>query len=212
MIALDALEQLDARAFQLIAADAGRHRRADRIEIAVEKPVGKVAHRQPRGVDMLEQHRAVPHHRHRGMQRHGSCRAAPRAARAPPRDRPAWKTAARRAPASGRRRPRGGPDICRDRPRLLPRQQRARPRRHRRGPRAPRSRARRDRAGRDLDRNAGRLQHRAPHRALGREHQRFAAASQSDIMRTSRRLPAPVGAAAPSPPPRSPRSSGASRR
>ena len=71
MIALDALEQLDAGAFELIAADARSRRVADRIEIAVEKAVGERAHGQMRGVDMLEQHRAAAHHRHRRMQRMG---------------------------------------------------------------------------------------------------------------------------------------------
>ena len=98
------------RALELIAADARQRRVADRVEIAVEKGVGKRAHGQMRGLDVLEQHRAVAHHRHGRMQRVGRAAQAPRAARAPPARSAPWKTAARRAPASGRRRARSGRD------------------------------------------------------------------------------------------------------
>ncbi len=69
IVALDPLEQMDADAFELIAADAGQRGVARHVEIVVEKAVGKIAHGQPRGIDAFEQHFAVAHQRQRRMQR-----------------------------------------------------------------------------------------------------------------------------------------------
>ena len=104
MIALDALEQMDA---ERLRADSRRRSPSPR--------------RRPHRDSGRENRRRTPassaaRHRHARTRprrpppppppnaAYGSCRAAPQAARARRRGRPAWKIAARRAPASGRRR------------------------------------------------------------------------------------------------------------
>src|SRR5579863_7435312 len=61
IIAIHPLEQLTAKTFQLICADAGGRRFADGIKIKIDERVGECAHGQARGVDMLEQYRTVLH-------------------------------------------------------------------------------------------------------------------------------------------------------
>ena len=63
MVAFDALEQMHAEAFELIAADAAGDRIACGIEIGVEKFLGEIAHGQPRRLDMPEQHVSIPRDR-----------------------------------------------------------------------------------------------------------------------------------------------------
>ncbi len=67
IVALDALEKLNAESFQLVAADTRQRRVTDRVEIAIEKFVGERPHRQSRGFDMLEQHGAVLHKSESGV-------------------------------------------------------------------------------------------------------------------------------------------------
>ena len=140
---------------------------------------------------MLEQHRAVAHHRHGRMQVMGLAAQAPRAARAPRRGRPAWKNAGRPAPGSGRRRAPGGPASA--------------PRPHLAFSRASRAAtvagascagARFDRAlvdigGHDLDRDAGRLP--ATRGAPCFSTRAPAAGSEPQRHRSRHRLPAAVG-------------------
>ncbi len=52
MIAIDPPEELDARPFKPVTADATRNRGPFGIQIGLQKAVGKVAHRKPRGIDM----------------------------------------------------------------------------------------------------------------------------------------------------------------
>ncbi len=173
MVALDALEQLDADAFELIAADARGRRVADRVEIAVEEAIGERAHGQVRRIDVLEQHRRRRAPPPPPNAARGSGRAAPRAARARRRGRRPWRSAGRRAPASGRRRARAARAA-----RLQPRCAFSRASSAATSPGSLEPGARLDRAlvdvGRpDLDRNAGGLEQCAARRALGGEHQRL---------------------------------------
>src|SRR5271165_3208386 len=59
VIAFDALEELNAKAFQLISADAGRRRIAGSFQIKIEKFVGKSAHGQSCDADIFEQDHVV---------------------------------------------------------------------------------------------------------------------------------------------------------
>src|SRR5664280_1599942 len=68
IVAVDALEQMNADAFELIAADARQSGVPRHVEIILEKAVRNIAHGQPRAVDATEQHGAVAHQRQRGMQ------------------------------------------------------------------------------------------------------------------------------------------------
>jgi len=61
IVALDALEELNANPFKLVSADTRGRRGADRIEIEVEEAIGDCAHRQPCHADMFEQHFRILH-------------------------------------------------------------------------------------------------------------------------------------------------------
>ena len=83
MVALDALEQMNAELFELIGADTFEHRRAGRVEIGVEKVVRQASHGQACGIDRLQ---AAPPRRAPRRPRNGAggcCRTGPQAARAP---------------------------------------------------------------------------------------------------------------------------------
>src|SRR6478672_820620 len=67
VIALDALEQLDAALLELIRPHTRGDRGSRSIEIVFEKTVGKRAHGEPRRFAMLEQDRALPHESNRGV-------------------------------------------------------------------------------------------------------------------------------------------------
>src|SRR5258705_1142433 len=67
MVAFDALEQLDAGPFQLVAADARRDRSSHNIEVGLEETVGECAHGEPRDLAVLEQNLVLSRQRNRGM-------------------------------------------------------------------------------------------------------------------------------------------------
>ncbi len=171
MIALDALEQLNSQAFQLIAADARGCSVPCRIEIVIEKAIRERAHRQMRGIDVFEYHRAARHNRHGGMQRVGLAAQGQELF-----VRPGAVGRLGKPPVAQRERLIGAEHhaigmLGRHRLGLLPRQQR------RDHPRILKARSGFDGTlvdvgGLDLDRDAGALQQRAPGRALGGEHQR----------------------------------------
>ena len=54
VIALDTLEQRDAEAFDLVAADACGHDGAGGFEIGFEEAVGKFPHREPRSLAVFK--------------------------------------------------------------------------------------------------------------------------------------------------------------
>ena len=199
------------RAFELIGADACGHRRARRRRDSPRGTVGERAHRQPRRLDDARTAPPVAHQRQRRMQLVGSpAQALQLLARRSP-IRRLGEPLLRRAPGSDRRRAPAGPACASaTATRLFAREQRARLRRRPRRGASLRPRARR--FGRhDLDRNAGGARASAP-------RQRSCDASTSGWRRAraawslGHRLPAALGRAAQAPPPRSPRSSGGSRR
>src|SRR5258708_39754928 len=53
MVAVDALEQLNAGALDLIAPDARRQRRSDRLDVGFQKAVREFPHGQPGDLAML---------------------------------------------------------------------------------------------------------------------------------------------------------------
>ena len=157
---------------QLIGADAGGHGGAGRVEVSIEEAFRKRPHREPRDRHMAKRDGSVPAHARRPNAAHGSCRAAPEAARARRPGPPAWRSAARRAPRSGRSRPRSAvPDIAA----TVRAFSRASVSATSPGPpvHALLDRALVEMRGPRLDRNAGRFEQRAAHLALRGEDQRL---------------------------------------
>src|SRR5579872_6351312 len=68
MIAFDAVEQGDAEALDLIAANAGGYRRPGGVKIGIEEAIGKVPHREPRGLAMHELNRMTARYHDRGVE------------------------------------------------------------------------------------------------------------------------------------------------
>ncbi len=120
IVAVHALEQLNAKAFELIAADACRRRVAGRIEIEVEELVRRTnawsaaRRRHARTARLRPARTRSPN----GVRACG--RKARAIARAPPPDRPAWQSIRRRAQASDRRRASAGLAKLSPLQRLLP--------------------------------------------------------------------------------------------
>src|SRR5579862_8628369 len=59
IIAFNALEELHAKAFQLISADARSRGSSSAFQIKIEKFVRKCTHGQPRHADTFEQYRPI---------------------------------------------------------------------------------------------------------------------------------------------------------
>ena len=116
MVAVDALEQMNAEAFELVAADACGHGAAHGIEVALEEILG-----QRRASSAARRRHGRTRRRRRAQTRapNGARACWPRSARSCARAAagpPAWTKARGRAPGSGRRRARAGPAV-RARPR-----------------------------------------------------------------------------------------------
>ena len=170
---------MDADAFELIAADARQRRLAGHVEIVVEESVGEVAHGQPRGIDMLEHHRAVAHQRHRRMQRVRLAAQRPQLlGGAGPVGRLVEALVAERQRLVGAEHQPAGL-LRRHRVGLRARQQSAPPP-PRRAPASRFQRALVDMRRPDLEAQTGRRQQLAAHVALRGEHQRLSA-SQSGM-------------------------------
>ena len=129
---------------------------------------------------------AVAHQRAAPNAAHGSCpRSARNCSRGRRRDRPAWRSAARRAPASDRRRARGAPASALPPPhapwrRASSARRSGRHRARRLSPRRARSSMP---AGRISNRQAGRRQNLPPHLAFRGEHQAACGAIQSGMLK-----------------------------
>ena len=194
MVALDALEQLNAERLRADSRRRSRSPRRRRHRDRLEKSVGeRAASSAARRRHARTRTAPSAHHRDRGMQLVGLAAQRRKLLARAGAIGAAWKSAARRAPGSGRRRAPAGRDA------LPP------PPSPSRAPAAPRPSpascepgARFDRAlvdigGLDLDRNAGRLQQRAPRRALRSQHQRVARRATAALRSLARRLPAALG-------------------
>ena len=117
IVAVDPLEQLNARAFHLIAADARRCAPPDGIKIKIEKRRRKTLAWSAAPYQHIRTPPSCPAPTRSPNGAHAYGRAAPKAGHAPPRDPPAWQTARFRAPRSDRRPAPAGPDA---RPRRRP--------------------------------------------------------------------------------------------